>query len=684
MKPFHVKRKFSFIIAILLLCLSVMSTAGVLHIHAEEVTDPVPVPNVIDWNLEDAENELRRVELSPGNRIDQATNNPALDKKVFQTQPAAGTTVQRWTAIDLYYYIYVPSESEPQTETNPPETDPPAPQTITVPNVINMTQQAVQQALTENGFTYAIATEDTNNPGLNGLVIRTDPAIGTPGLPVGTTVTVFLGHYVPRRVAVPDVMSKSQAEARALLEGSHLQVTVIETETDTESLNDTVFRQEPGAGTEVDEGTAVVLHIYKYLEPETVPTESESPTAGNTDVIDVDGYQVYKKLRGVSVPKNFVAANDPSTFEVPIEAFYSTVYGTFLYYAENNGEGGYYLYDRSRDTMFPYVSLSDAEGNSYVAAAPLDKSEIEDELIGQTEVNLGTLSNPQRVPAWLVKCPDESDATVLYLLKSNGTSGYYVFDNAEGITLTPWEEYKREHQSKSIDDETDDTKEEPLPSNDEKPEKDGMGFLQKNLIWVVIIAAILLLLIIAVFVVYRMSRRQEAMEIDEERRERRTAQNRNQNRSARKQYDSSYTNDHTEDLEPFDISFENAFPDELGLNNARRRARKQNESFVDTNGALNESAFEDLDKNLADEEDPYAYRQEPKNRDYVEPSDFGTGHARPKRQTKSALDDPIIPEEVDVDDPAPETIYTKKAKSKSGYQELLEDDFEVVDFSKKK
>ena len=44
----------------------------------------------------------------------------------------------------------------------------------------------------------------------------------------------------------------------------------------------------------------------------------------------------------------------------------------------------------------------------------------------------------------------------------------------------------------------------------------------------------------------------------------------------------------------------------------------------------------------------------------------------------------IIPEEVDVDDPAPETIYTKKAKSKSGYQELLEDDFEVVDFSKKK
>ena len=47
------------------------------------------------------------------------------------------------------------------------------------------------------------------------------------------------------------------------------------------------------------------------------------------------------------------------------------------------------------------------------------------------------------------------------------------------------------------------------------------------------------------------------------------------------------------------------------------------------------------------------------------------------------LNDPIIPE--DVDDPAPsETIYTKKARSKSGYQELLEDDFEVVDFSKKK
>ena len=550
-----------------------------------------------------------------------------------------------------------------------------------------MTQQAVQQSLTENGFTYTIATEDTNNAGLNGLVIRTDPAIGTSGLPVGTMITVFLGHYVPRRVNVPDVMGKSLAEAKAAADAASLQTTVIETETDTENLHDTVFRQEPGAGTEVDEGSTLILHIYKYNAPETVQPETESvtPVSNNTDVIDVDGFQVYKKLKGVSVPKNFVAANDPSTFEEPVEAFYSTVYGTFLYYAENNGEGGYYLYDRGRDTMFPYVSLSDAGGNSYVAAAPVDKSEISEELIGQTEVNLGTLSNPQRVPAWLVKCPDGSDATVLYLLKSNGTSGYYVFDNAEGITLTPWEEYKKDHNSEGDDEDSTDTKAEPIPAETDAPEKDSMGFLRKNLIWVVIIAAILLLLIIAVFVVYKMSRRQEAMEIDEERRERKPVQSKRQ--ASRKPYDSSYTNDHTEDLEPFDISFENAFPDELGLNNSRRRARERSErpeEYVDTNGALSESAFEDLDRTLTDEEDPYAYHQEPKNRDYVEPRDFGTGHARTKRPQKSSLDDPIIPEEVDVDDPAPETIYTKKPKSKSGYQELLEDDFEVVDFSKKK
>ena len=682
MKSFQIKKKISLMVAVMMLCLAVLSTVGTVQVQAGEA-----LPDYTNSTPEAAANDIQDRLGKAVTYTEEATEDINKNGLVLRTNPPAGTDVDTIESVELVIGKYntppePPTDPEPQTDppTDPPETAPP---TLTVPNVINMTQQAVQQSLTENGFTYAITTEDTNNAALNGLVIRTDPAIGTSGLPIGTTVTVFLGHYVPRRVIVPDVMNKSVAEATALANGSGLTVTVIETETDMESLHDKVFRQEPEAGTEMDEGSTVILHVYKYNEPETVPTEPDIPVTNNTDVIDVDGYKVYKKLKGISAPKNFVAANDPSTFEEPVEAFYSTVYGTFLYYAENNGEGGYYMYDRGRDTMFSYVSLSDAEGNSFVAAAPADKSEISDELIGQTEVNLGTLSNPLRVPAWLVNCPDESDATVLYLLKSNGTSGYYVYDNAEGITLTPWEEYKKEHNAQSDNNENGDKNVEPVSTEEETPEKDKGGFFRKNLIWIVIIAAILLLLIIAVFVVYKMSRRQEAMEIDEERRERRSAQEKN--RTYRKQYDSSYTNDHTEDLEPFDISFENAFPDELGLNNSRRRPRERsNESFVDTNGALNESAFEELDRSITDEEDPYAYRQEPRNRDYVEPSDFGTGHARPKRTPKSALDDPIIPEEVDVDDPAPETIYTKKAKSKSGYQELLEDDFEVVDFSKKK
>ena len=297
-------------------------------------------------------------------------------------------------------------------------------------------------------------------------------------------------------------------------------------------------------------------------------------------------------------------------------------------------------------------------------------------------MNLGTLSNPLRVPAWTVKNPDGKEATVLYLLKSNGSSGFYAYENTDGITLTPWTEYKKEHAASEDQGETEGNSAIPVSTEDESAAEKGPGFFRRNLIWIIIIAAILLLLIIAAFTVYRMSRRQEAAEMDEERRERSGARNRD--RAYRRTYDSSYSNDSAEELEPFDISFENAFPDELGLNNARKRAQRSNEKFVDANGMLDESAFEDLDKSYSELDDPYAVPQEPKNQDYIEPSDFGTGQARPRRTQRSVLDEPIIPEEVEMDDPAPETIYTKKGRSKSPYQELLEDDFEVVDFTKKK
>ena len=184
--------------------------------------------------------------------------------------------------------------------------DTPEPPTLTVPDVTNMTLQAVQQALTENQFTYTIATEDTNNAAQNDLVIRTDPAAGTIGLPAGTMITVYLGHYVPKKVTVPDVKGKLLPDAKAMAEASGLKLTVIETETETAELNDTVFRQEPEAGTEVDEGSALVLLVYKCNLPEN--QEEPDPLDGSsTNPAPSEDFST--RWRERPIPKSFDLRN---------------------------------------------------------------------------------------------------------------------------------------------------------------------------------------------------------------------------------------------------------------------------------------------------------------------------------------------------------------------------------------
>ena len=711
----------------------IISTVYYISYNADRVSaeeEQYLVPDVRGKTLDEAVQMIYAASLSPGNTIEVETHNPAEDKIVKDTDPVAGQSLPRDGLVTIYVYAYygapapathvVPDISR-MTQENAQQalsengfsctfaeeetsdsslnghvvrtdpaigTDAPlgstitvylgkyTPRMLTVPNVINMTEQAVRQSLTENGFVCNIAYEETDDQSKNGLVLRTDPAIGTTNVPEGTTVTAFLGKYVPKKVAVPDVIGKTIDEAKEIITNAKLTPTIVETKTDTEDLDKNVFRQDPSAGAELDEGGGVVLHVYIYEAPET--SESE-PDSDDEEFINIDGYKIYKNLRGVSAPKNFMAVSDSSTFKEPIDAFYSTSYGTYLYYAEKDGTDDYFLYDKDRNTMFRYVPLADPDGNSFIAAVPQDKQEIADSLIGTTEVDLGTMSNPLKVPAWLIRMPDGQTATVLYLLKSNSTSGFYVYENTDGITLTPLDEFKKDHKGDSEDSEksssVEPVTEEPTKSDSDKEP----GFFRQNLIWVVIISAILLLIIIAVFVVFKMSRRQEEMEYQEDLRERAAQQEKNR---PGKKYDSSYTNNTTEELEPFDISFENAFPDELGLNKKPQRTeRRQDVDFVGRDGMLKENAFEDLDKSLNEADARYDGYREPENRDYIEPKDFGTGHARPKRPVRPGSED-ILPE--DVDEPAPsETIYTKKSKARSEYQELLEDDFEVVDFRKK-
>ncbi len=92
------------------------------------------------------------------------------------------------------------------------------PGTPTVPQVADRTQSAAEQELRDAGYVVSGATP-VSDPKQAGLVVRTDPAAGSP-LDEGQRVQVFVstGPCNPVcRVTVPATKGKTEADARALL-----------------------------------------------------------------------------------------------------------------------------------------------------------------------------------------------------------------------------------------------------------------------------------------------------------------------------------------------------------------------------------------------------------------------------------------------------------------------------------
>jgi serine/threonine-protein kinase len=122
---------------------------------------------------------------------------------------------------------------------------------VDVPNVIGQPADAAQANLESQGFTVA-RTEGRSADVATGSVMAVSPAPGAEA-PYGSEVTVQVSVGVPQ-VTVPDVTGERAADAVARLEAAGLQVT-----TSTFITGDRVYRQNPGAGAVVDQGSQVSL-----------------------------------------------------------------------------------------------------------------------------------------------------------------------------------------------------------------------------------------------------------------------------------------------------------------------------------------------------------------------------------------------------------------------------------------
>ena len=128
------------------------------------------------------------------------------------------------------------------------------------------------------GFKVSEKDEQTTSKP-DGTVLSQSPAGGTSVKP-GSTVTLTVAK-APPQVQVPDVSGDTKDEARQALRDNQLHVTVVHDPVDTPDQDGLVVKQDPQAGTSVDRGTTVTIHLGKFTPPttpDTTPTATPSPS----------------------------------------------------------------------------------------------------------------------------------------------------------------------------------------------------------------------------------------------------------------------------------------------------------------------------------------------------------------------------------------------------------------------
>ncbi|GAA2721150.1 Stk1 family PASTA domain-containing Ser/Thr kinase [Cellulomonas aerilata] len=133
-----------------------------------------------------------------------------------------------------------------------------APETVAMPDVVGMTQEAAQQTLQSAGLTMERLEEPSDEVD-EGLVTRTDPE-GDADVEAGSEVRVWVSAG-PDAVAIPDVAGMTQEQATAELRDAGFEISSVEFENVARVPRNEVTKTVPAAGESQPQGSTVVLYV---------------------------------------------------------------------------------------------------------------------------------------------------------------------------------------------------------------------------------------------------------------------------------------------------------------------------------------------------------------------------------------------------------------------------------------
>ena len=197
----------------------------------------------------------------------------------------------------------------------------------TVPNVTGAGRRTAAKALVAAGFKVDEVEQFSDEVKIN-RVISQSPSAGS-AVQQGGTVELVISKG-REKVAVPDVVGKSEDDARSALEADGFRVAVRKSETDAEQPG-TVLSQNPGEGTKATSGSQVTITVAEEPASIAVPDVTGRTQNAATSILSRRGFEVVVTETAVTSPDEdgVVQEQSPSGGEADRGSTVTITVGTF-------------------------------------------------------------------------------------------------------------------------------------------------------------------------------------------------------------------------------------------------------------------------------------------------------------------------------------------------------------------
>jgi serine/threonine-protein kinase len=258
-----------------------VAIAGIIFLltrpDAAPETTPVAVPEIANMAEADAVAALQAAGLEYSRQAEPSADVP--EGSVTRSDPAGGTEVEEGSTVEFWVST--------------------GPNSVAVPDVTGLTQEAARDQLEAAGFTVGSVQEENDPAQPADRVLRTDPAAAQSAAE-GATVAIFISSG---NVELADLAGQTQDEAVAALNALNLGSTVVNEESATVEAGRVIRQDRSGL---LPQRTQITLTIASAPTSVTVPTDIVGKTLADATA----------QLQALGLAVDSVQSDEPSNAPV--------------------------------------------------------------------------------------------------------------------------------------------------------------------------------------------------------------------------------------------------------------------------------------------------------------------------------------------------------------------------------